>query len=75
MQWKNFKKVLGFVFDADASVKSQAAAVKAKLRSRTWALECLRKCGLSEKDLVKVYKNFDKAGGRICISDLAPHAY
>ena len=50
------RQVLGFVFDADASVKSQAAAVKAKLHSRTWALERLKKCGLSEKDLVKVYK-------------------
>ena len=50
-------KLLGFVFDSDASVKSQAAGLKAKFRSRTWALERLKKCGMSCDNLVRVYKS------------------
>ena len=50
-------KVLGFTFDSDASVKTQANAVKSKLRARTWTLEKLKKCGLSEKELVRVFSS------------------
>ena len=50
-------KVLGFFIDKDGGVWSQVNAVCARLRARSWALTKLRKCGLSTKDLIKVYKN------------------
>ena len=49
--------MLGFTFDSDATVKTQAAVVIAKLRSRTWSLEKFKKCGLTEQELVRVYSS------------------
>ena len=48
-------KLLGFVFDTDAGAASQAASVAARLRSRTWSLPKLKKCGLTEQELTCVY--------------------
>ena len=39
-------KVLEFLFDEDGGVWSQVNSVRAKLRSRSWALAKLKKCGL-----------------------------
>ena len=50
-------KVLGFFFDSDGGVWSQVSAVCARLRSRSWALTKLRKCGLTAEELVRVYKS------------------
>ena len=48
-------KVLGFFFDENGGVWSQVSAVCARLRSRSWALARLRKCGLTTAELVRVY--------------------
>ena len=50
-------KVLGFFLDSDAGVWSQVRAVCARLRSRSWALSRLKKCGLDSDELIRVYKN------------------
>ena len=46
-------KVLGFFFDKDGGVWSQVSAVCARLRSRSWALTKLRKCGLSTTEYTR----------------------
>ena len=48
-------KVLGFRFDSDGGVWSQVNHIKGRLRSRTWALQKLKRCGLSTKELLQVY--------------------
>ena len=48
-------KLLGFVFNSDGTVKIHARLVKSKLRSRTWALDKLKRCGLTESELLHVY--------------------
>ena len=48
-------KVLGIRFDKDGGVWSQVNHIKSRLRSHTWALQKLKKCGPSEKELVHVY--------------------
>ena len=61
------KKVFGFFNDRDAGVWSQVNAVCAKLRSRSWALSKLKKCGLDTEELIKVYKT--------CIRPCADYAW
>ena len=59
-------KVLGFFIDSDAGVWSQVNVVCARLRSRSWALARLRKCGLNTEELLRVY--------RFCIRPSAEYA-
>ena len=49
-------KVLGFWFDSDGSVRSQAEHVCQRLRARAWALRALKRRGMDETSLLRVYK-------------------
>ena len=49
-------KALGFIFNQEADVKDQIECLCRRFRSRTWALRDLRKAGLSEDELLTVYK-------------------
>ena len=48
--------VLGLKLDSDCTFRSHIHALRAKLRSKTWALAKLRKRGLDQDKLVKAYK-------------------
>ena len=48
-------KMLRFIFNQQADVTDQVQTLCKRFRARTWALRHLRKAGLSEQDLVKVY--------------------
>ena len=50
-------KLLGFVFDADGTVRSHINLVCSRLRARTWAINKLKRCGLSNEELLLVYKS------------------
>ena len=50
-------KALGFIFNEEANVHDQVEQLCKRFRSRTWALRDLRKAGLSENDLLTVYKS------------------
>ena len=49
-------KLLGFLFSSDGTVRSHVDLVRSRLRARTWALNKLKRCGLSEQELLLVYK-------------------
>ena len=48
-------KVLGVHLDSDAKFTSHVAAIARKMRSKTWTLRDLKKTGLTEDQLIKVY--------------------
>ena len=48
-------KTLGYVLDSDCGQSSNVAAMRSKLRARTWALPTLKKCGFAEEELLKIY--------------------
>ena len=48
-------KFLGFTLDSDCSVKTHVANLCKKLRSRSWALAKLRRNGMNQEDITKVY--------------------
>lgn len=48
-------KYLGVTIDANCSMASHVENVKKKIRSRSWALNLLRRNGFKEEELVKVY--------------------
>ena len=48
-------KFLGLTLDSDCTIRMHVANLCAKLRSRSWALSRLRRSGMREEDLVKVY--------------------
>ena len=50
-------KILGFFIDSDARVWLQVNVVCVRLRSRSWALSRLKKCGLKIDELVRVYRS------------------
>ena len=50
-------KALGFLFNEEATVSDQVEVLCRRFCSRTWALRDLRKAGLNENDLLKVYKS------------------
>ena len=50
-------KTLGFLFNEEANVSDQVEALCKRFRSRTWALRDLRKAGLTQQDLLTVYKS------------------
>ena len=50
-------KILGITIDSDASFKTHINNISNKLRSKTWSLTKLRKRGLQEEKLIKVYKS------------------
>lgn len=49
-------KALGFIFNEQADVSNQIESLCKRFRSRTWALRDLRKAGLDQADLLRVYK-------------------
>ena len=49
-------KVVGFTFTDKPTANQHAENVSKKLRSRTWALNKLRKDGFSQEDLVRFYQ-------------------
>lgn len=49
--------ILGFVFSSDLDMSRQVEDIKRKFRARIWSLRHLRHVGLSESDLLKVYKS------------------
>ena len=53
----NTLKALGFIFNQEANVSDQIDSLCKRFRSRTWALRDLRKAGLDEHDLIRVYKS------------------
>ena len=48
-------KCLGVTIDSDCSFKSHVKNLAAKIRSKTWTLSRLKRLGMSESDLKKVY--------------------
>jgi arginine/ornithine N-succinyltransferase beta subunit len=50
-------KVLGFIFDQTPTVSAQVNNIIRKTRRRYWVLRHLRKFGLSDEELLKVYKS------------------
>lgn len=53
----NSLKLVGVHLDRDCSFKTHVNKIRSKLRSKTWALLRLKKAGLEEQQLIKVYKN------------------
>ena len=51
-------KILGFWFDKNGTVKLHVTKMLDKARSRTWSLRKLRRSGLSQEDLIKVYTTY-----------------
>ena len=49
-------KILGVTLDSDASFRTHVARLASKMRSKTWALSKLRKIGVDQSNLVKIYK-------------------
>ena len=47
--------ILGCTVDADESFSTRVENVRARMRKRTWTLEKLKKKGLNEAELLKVY--------------------
>ena len=52
---KKSMKTLGYILDSDCGQSSNVAAMRSKLRARTWALPTLKKCGYTQEELVKIY--------------------
>ena len=50
-------RILGFNFDGSPTVKAQTENIIGKIRRRLWVLRHLRKFGLTEEELVMVYKS------------------
>ena len=48
-------KFLGFTLDADCSIKTHVSNLCKKLRARSWALSRLRRNGMKQEDIVRVY--------------------
>ena len=48
-------KVLGFTFDSKGGVDAHIKNIMNKFRSRTWALRNLKRKGMSEEGLLRVY--------------------
>ena len=53
-----FLKILGFYFDKNPGVGFHVRKMLEKIRDKLWSLRHLKKCGLSQRDLVGVYKTF-----------------
>ena len=49
-------KVLGFVIGATPNMNEQVESLKKRFRSRAWVIRHLKRAGLSECDLIKMYK-------------------
>ena len=56
-------KTLGITLSADCSFKKNVPNICAKFRSRTWTLAKLRRCGMSEEQLLKTYKGMIRPHG------------
>ena len=50
-------KILGFIFDRSPTVEAQVKNIIGKTRRRYWVLRHLRRFGLSEQELLDVYKS------------------
>ena len=48
-------KMLGFTLQRDGGISKHVDTVKKKLRTKSWVLRTLRKCGFTPDELVRVY--------------------
>ena len=50
-------KILGFLFSSDADMSAQVGEIRRKITARIWTLRHLGHLGMSEEDLLKVYRS------------------
>ena len=58
VSWKETLKVFGFTFDSDAGCSTHEERIAARMRSRSWALQKLKRYGFSTTDLISIYTSY-----------------
>ena len=54
---QNTLKILGFLFGRKADISAQLGAISLKFRRRVWVLRHLKRAGVPQTDLVKLYQS------------------